>query len=294
MHLNNYSWLPDDYEKLFKLNSLNFRTDEIIKNRDFVFSGCSYTFGDGLLNEGIWGNLISSSLNKESYNLAQVGSSVQRIVLNLFTYFRNFGNPKLVICLFPNLLRSCMVSDIDHMVDSRKNCLRDKKDATTVLYNIDSFNIDYVKISKQPHISEEIIPKEFLLFNSLQYIKMLEMYCQASNIKLLWGTWYLDDEIYISKSNVFNCFVNLENEKWHQNEEDNLISKYHKDGYEVYGHGSCLTSTQCHEEFRDIYGKNFDEPFDIDLKKNIAHYGVHRNIHIAESFLNKIDMKWFD
>ena len=222
-----------------------------------------------------------------------MGSSVQRIVLNLFTYFNKFGNPKLLICLFPNLLRSCMVSNNNHMIDNRKNMLRDHDGEANFItsYDIDSNDIDYVKISKQPHIAEEVIPKEFLLFNSLQYIKMLEMYCKASNIKFLWGTWFLEDEEYFSKFNFSDCFVNLENKKWHQNKEDNFISKYHKDGFERYKHGTCLTDTKCHEELRDVYGRNFDEPFDLDIKKGIAHYGAHRNIHIAESFMKAINEK---
>ena len=224
-----------------------------------------------------------------------MGSSVQRIVLNLFTYFNKFGNPKLLICLFPNLLRSYMVSNNNHMVDNRKNILRDThgkpKTNFTACYNIDSSDVDYVKISKQPHIAEEVISKEFLLFNSLQYIKMLEMYCKASNIKFLWGTWYLEDEEYFSKFNFSDCFVNLENEKWHRNKKDNFISKYHKDGFKRYKHEACLTNTKCHEELRDVYGRNFDEPFDLNIKEGMGHYGAHRNIHIAEMFIKKINEK---
>jgi hypothetical protein len=295
-------WKEDKNEKIYKINSLNFRSDEFVENRDLVFSGCSYTFGQGVVNDGIWGNIVSKELNLKSYNLGLPGKSVQSIVNNLFNYFKIIDHPKILLCLFPEFTRMDMWSERDHMV-SRKNFEEAKREYNK--YTLVLQDREYEKISKQPYIAEKIIPMELPFALSIQYIKFLEMYCKAKDIKFLWGTWSQTESLFL-KSNketfLFNNFVDLESYKWHQRYEDKrkiryhqegLISKNHTEDY-MYHDKECINATDCHQELKHIYGKNFDLAMDTgesdyDLKNHHGHCGVHQHIHYAELFVEALN-----
>jgi hypothetical protein len=281
-------WTPEGVENNYILNSYKYRTDEFLESRDFVFAGCSYTYGEGIRNDGVWGNILSDSLGVKSYNLGACGKSVQWIVSNLFNYFKRIGHPKLLICIFPEFSRAEMISERYHMTTRSYM----DKPGEFIRYSLLPETSPYIYISKQPHLAENMIPKEYLVSVSIQYIKMLEMYCKAKGIELLWGTWSVQEENHILENNFeFENFVNLNNSKWHRYAEDKYILRYHEDGFSDH-HPPCNSFTDCHQDLAEKYGKNFYIPFDLDISaKYMGHYGIHRQIHFAESFMKLIDDK---
>jgi hypothetical protein len=289
---------PNEYT----LNSLGFRCDEINSKKDLLFSGCSFTFGVGVPENGTWVSNVAKDLNIEYHNLAGCGKSVSWIVNNLFNYFKSYGNPKTLLCLFPNFSRINMLSRKNHMQSKYEKVYNldqyDKsKDSP---YGVDQYSIDLqnfyknqIRISKQIHSAEEIIPPELAIYNSIEHIKMLEMYCNSNGISLLWSTWSWQEHRYLSdniKDTGFENFIELDVNQWHSLIYDKFYDRYHDSAKTFYEcHNKCSSYKDCHSHLRIKYGENFDLASDIGTKYGYHHWGVHKHIHIAESFLKGID-----
>lgn len=150
--------------KAEELNSLNFRCDEFKKNHNgkhILFSGCSNTWGVGLLKEETWAYKTYNLISKENlcsgyYNLALQGTSMQSQIFNLFKYFKQYGNPDIIFINFPDLLRFHGYYDKAKMF----------------------FDAFYKPESK-----------EIFKLMSFQYYFMLDQYCKTNNIQLYSFSW---------------------------------------------------------------------------------------------------------
>ena len=195
-HSDTY-WKPENVGQIYSLNSLNYRTDEILENRDLIFAGCSNTFGQGLTNDAIWTTQVSSHLKISNYNLGVCGTSTMSIINNLFNYFQKIGNPKILMCIFPDFLRMDVWSNSDHMNGLANITWNREYEKKEIKYHLLMDDAKRYKFSKQPHVAEDIIPEQLPFALSIQYIKMLETYCNAVGIKLIWSTWEHRQEKYI-------------------------------------------------------------------------------------------------
>ena len=282
-------WLMKESESPYSINSMGYRTDEFLEQRDLVFAGCSQTWGDGVVYDGIWGNILSKSLGIKSYNLGLGGKSTQFIVQNLIAFFKQYGNPKMVFCLFPEFTRMEMKSSADFMISKNSSPGISGKNTYSLIPIAVNPNKN-TKYSKMPHIAEEMIPLELAFSISLDYINMLELYCKLYDIKLFWGTWDPFQDKYLNEnidSMDFENYVYLSQEKWEKRIQDDYINYFHEDGILCSGRipGPCTTHNTCHEELKEIYGKNFNFSMDSDPKNKIwGHIPVHTHIHIAEYF----------
>jgi hypothetical protein len=272
-------WTPDETKEPYAVNSMSYRSDEFAETRDIIFAGCSQTWGEGVVLDGIWGNILSKSLDKKSYNLGIATKGTQFIVNNTIAFCKKYGNPKVLFCLFPEFTRIEMKSDAAFMVGTftQPNQIgRHKYDIMPSKRNPEK----KTKYSKAPHLAEDMIPSEFLFSITLDYIHMLEMYCELNDIKLFWGTWdpWQDDYLHNNiNSTDFKNYVYLGHEKWDMDKG----SKTEK----FYGDDDTYTNyKKCHDEYREKYGKNFDFAMDINPKNGEGHMAVHKHIHIAEKF----------
>ena len=144
------------------VNSLGFRSDEFTKDHNgkhVLFSGCSNTFGVGLEKKEIWAWKTYEKIKKNEecsgfFNLGIGGSGIAHMVINIFKYCKQYGNPHVI---FINL------SDQNRIFHYLKNGYKLK-------FN-DKDNYENIK-----------------LFN-YQYYFMLEQYCKSNNIKLYSFTW---------------------------------------------------------------------------------------------------------
>jgi hypothetical protein len=280
-------WNPDETKNPYEPNSMGYRSEEFTENRDIVFSGCSQTWGEGVMLDGIWGNILSKSLNKKSYNIGLSARSPQFIVKNTIAFCKKYGNPKAIFCLFPDFTRIQMISDSAFMVGKFTPPGIVGSHEYPVLPNRIS-PIKDTKYSKAPHLAEDMIPSEFIFSINLDYIHMLELYCKLNNIKLFWGTWDKWQDEYLHKnidSMDFKNYVYLEQIKWAYRPSGIHIENFY-DNDPLY-----ITHKQCHEEYRDVYGLNFDFPMDANPKSGLpgakvatGHIAVHRHLHIAEKF----------
>jgi len=150
--------------KSFELNSLNFRSDEFTNShsgKHILFSGCSYTWGAGLFLEDVWSKILYDKISKEIdcsgyFNLGLSGTSMISQTVNMFKYFKNYGNPDFIFYNMPDPLRG-------YVYDKQTNMFYDG------FYSKESL--------------------EIITLNNYQHYYMLDQYCKSNNIKLYSFSW---------------------------------------------------------------------------------------------------------
>lgn len=171
-HIQDYdTWDPKlntpNTTKKNELNELNFRSDNF-KNfhnsKHIVFTGCSNTWGMGLMQEETWPFQVYNKIKENEnlsgyYNLGIPGTGIASQVMNLFKYFKTYGNPDIIFYNIPDLLRSFSWNNEE-------------------LQYYDAFYSDD--------------NTELLDLFSFQYYFMLDHYCKSHNIKLFSFTWVED------------------------------------------------------------------------------------------------------
>jgi len=150
-----------------ELNNLNFRSDNFTRihnGKHLVFTGCSNTWGVGLTQEETWPLQVYNKIKENEdvsgyYNLSIPGTGIASQVVNLFKYFKSYGNPDVIFYNIPDLLRSF------------------------------SWNKEESQYYDAFYSDEET---ELLDLFAFQYYFMLDHYCKSHNIKLFSFTW-VDD-----------------------------------------------------------------------------------------------------
>lgn len=292
-----YFDIPDvnHWKPGWEANSLGYRGEPFENYAPILASGCSFTYGQGVRPEGTWPAQLAGMLDLSHHNLGVPGSGVGYQVGNIFSYIYKYGNPKIILCLFPEFNRMRMISNRNFMVpgnDTKKEYLKDKNDIIDFSYTYANI-YDVTAISKIPHQAQQVIPQELAINISINYIKMLEMYCNSNGIILLWSTWNSEQLNYISNNiNMmsFKNFIKVDVDKWHSDKIDNYRDTFHLEDENLCRSQDeeCTSYTDCHSDLREIYGKNFDYTEDID-KAPSHHWGSHRQRHIAETFLRGIN-----
>jgi hypothetical protein len=162
--------------KLNEINSSGYRSDEFVKNHNghhILFSGCSYTFGSGLLIDEVWSKRVYDMISKDKvcsgyFNLGVPGSSILNQITDIFKYCETYGNPDCIFLNIPDLYRF-------YTFDLDDNGVHDG------IYDEKSLNI--------------------LELLSFQYYLMLDQYCKSKNIKLFCTSWSIIGE---SKTDKFS------------------------------------------------------------------------------------------
>lgn len=175
-HINNYGYRSDDI-------------DEKYASENFLFSGCSNTFGVGIPYESIWAYQLNKDLDGEKFiNLGINSGSYKTIVFDIFSYIRNFGKPKGVFVLFPNMERHIGFTQ-----------------------NKDIF----VKVYRNPKGDEDlqkyldVIPEDVNIFDFYHTVMMLEDYLEKIEVPFIWDTWDEKLNKRILKTQGFKNYGNL-------------------------------------------------------------------------------------
>jgi len=200
------------------VNSMSFNCDELTNihnGKHILFSGCSNTYGVGLEKEETWAYLTYLKLNNIEkcsgfFNIASPGYSIINIVIDIFRYCNDYGNPDVIFINLPDQIRTIEFMQVSDMKGGFKPGIGLK------------------------HGDESIINEtKFLNYN---LYSMLESFCKASNISLYsfsWDNWEGKD----SENNTGILFENLKLETFHNLKyfemADRLFeySKINKDPY---------------------------------------------------------------
>lgn len=312
---------PDyDPAREYRINSLGYRGPEFIPDAPILAAGCSFTFGRGADESAIWPSVISRSMGLEHNNLSKSGASVSWIVEKIFSYFREFGHPKYLFCLFPDTKR--FVAPVDGVVLTRDPEINPKnfgEPGTSgkkgqYLYNEMGKNLSELvetKYLKRPYNIRDLHTPELGLYLAVRQIRILEQYCKLANINFIWGTWDYELSYYAAEINKhedlkFDSYGNL-NVLFYKKMEQNL----YKDAIfnvdmgnesEAWQYINCINNhdnvecdcyqSKCHSDLKDLYGeRDFHTGSDILDGDLIAHPGAHLHSHYAEAFLAALARK---
>jgi hypothetical protein len=281
-------------------NSSGFTGKEFTEVADIVALGCSYTYGEGVLPGQTWADFVAKDLNLSMHNLGSSGKGVPFEINCFFEYVKKFGNPKIVLCLFPDFVRMEISSRSHQMRPQKEYRINGSvpsldQDEEVITYGIcpQPTYEGRPKYLKTAVVAEEIMPLETAQMLSIQYIKMLEAYCNTNNIKLIWTTWVVGQNIWLNQNKdkgYFRNYFNFNETEWHQRVEDLgkdiLCSKFHRKG------AACSTEFLCHSEQREEYPSAFDIALDVKISRTATlngHSSIHKHIHWAEFFVKEIN-----
>lgn len=262
-----------DITNTYNVNSYGYRSPEFIDNPDIVFLGCSQTFGVGCPEGSTWGAFIAKDLNMSYVNLSTPGWSIQAMVQNFLAYCKKYGNPRNVVALLPDPYR--MVLPINREFLSCEQSSNSGKDIVLEDVRLFSGSSKSAKYSKRPHSIDSVLSSEIPFYISMQMLNVLTQYCSSSGIELLWGTWYP------SFNNLFKLQSNID-----------IVDNY--PGY-VDIDIQVKTFSDCHGDLKRIFGDNFYYGLDCRFGESTpsyetSHMGIHAHRHVADSFINKLNM----
>lgn len=288
-HLETHEFKYDAHDVEYKHNQHGYRSPEFAEGIDAIFAGCSNTYGVGLIEEARWSNLIADEMNLSFVNLAIPGASAALIVSEVLHYIKVYGKPKYVFCMFPDLARltTYVRRDLNAPYDGWGDYGLTQ---THMMFHGDlSQRPKYIK---KPFAYEDVMSVETSYFYSLKAIQMLEQLCDAMDIKLYWGAfWDLDSDMLSKLSDneygYYNSFIGVEPGRWERRHEGSGKDQYIQ-RIESPNQDSQEIDTNCHEDHRGIFPEHFDMASDIEYGIEGAHYGYHRNLHIAEKFLGAL------
>jgi len=289
----------------YAVDEYGFRS-KIVKS-DILVGGCSFTFGLGVPEEAAWGKVVGKNLNKSVASVAIPGMSIPWIVEQIFIYFRIYGHPQKVLCLFPDLGRMIMLADGAVLVDGAPGVANNLPhgDGTHTLHTSNNYEKERPTYIKKPYNINHIGTYENSAYLSIRSIRTLEQYCSAAGIDFTWSTWdipcswtieELNKNIDFSFSNYFNILdsgcrfyrkgdgINKQTVFTSLSDLNKCLDK-HKDV-------ECDCGLSCHSELIDLYGpENFYFGADTLMGEEFAHPGIHLQAHYAEAFLNQLKLK---
>jgi hypothetical protein len=317
--VNKYTeyYSPDLYT--YEYNNYGYRSIDFSSDIDILTVGCSFTFGSGLPFEYTWSQQLQKKIpDKKIATLSWPGLSTQRLISYLFRYFKNVGNPKMIICNFPNFHRFLFL---------------EKESEKVVGYYRGIHEYKTMNKKEKKELLSSAPPEKWGHFINYEYIYMLEQYCESNNIKLIWSFWDLDlfnhqndhelfqkigfnSSLEFLKTKFKNFYVDKDNVYF-----DNMIRNlsFDKKGNLSYSElcphelMNCHKTLQCDTEdfFEAAYDRYIVPAEDqLQIKKHVkmsrlekdknlttsygylAHFGSHRNIHWAEFYYDIIKEKY--
>jgi hypothetical protein len=270
-----------DLDGEYVINKFGYRSKPFGQEAKVVFSGDSFTYGVGLPEEGIWSSMVGKNMGLDFVNLGWPGASAQGVVSDLMHYFKVYGNPEYLFCMFPDLERIHLFLNKNIMMSASSQYSGFQE---VQLGHISDYS-ERPKYSSKPYMAQDVFSNETAYYYSLKAIQFLEQYCNQSGIKFLWSIFHqIDhDAVLELKDNEFGYYSNFIDTRqmfWQKDENFNDFVVKHKRGSD---------KVLCHEEYRDIHKDKFDLAGDIEEGRTRAHFGVHRHIHTAEIFTKEIE-----
>lgn len=251
------------------------KNQDLNKNYELVFSGCSQTHGDHIVpplvsfgdHNYIWGFQVANKYNKEALNLGMGGWSAEAIHKGLMNHFQKNGNPKVLLVLYPDFGRMSFVDN--QKIKSEYSLNQIELVQHFFIKPLDE--IKYEKFSKSPHDAHTVLPWTQAFYRNLQSILILSQYCKDNNIYFKYFSWdHASNVILKLLKKYFSEYSN-----YLEPDVLNILQMKH-----IYSNLNIV----CHEDIKNEYPSEiWHEGIDKE------HIGIHQHIHIAEQFIKEID-----
>jgi len=195
-----------------------------------------------------------------------------------------YGNPKILICLFPDFYRTFITKNYNFInfkdgVGPKDSFELGENEYYTHITKMHSeMDGDRKQIVKMPTDPMDIIQPDLSYYLSLSHISMLEQYCKSNNIVFLWSVWQESNHrtlqsIKSKHEGRLLGLLDIEMDKW---ESDFKACK------------DIFKSSKCHLDLENKNPNVFHFAEDRKLGIEKAHWGSHRNAHVSEIFIEKI------
>ena len=272
-----------DRDNDYNINELGFRGD-INYDSEIIALGCSYTFGVGVPEDGLWTNILSNKINKDIINLGVGGYTIKKICELAIKYVSQNKKPKTIIALFPSFFRGMLIEDINFYSSSRNTSPKENKKIRTQLSfeselyydkgqdSLFFINTDGPKFFKSKdkvtRYMENVLSPHQLISDAIDAISILQSFCYSHGIDLYWSTWDRKTSI------LLDTLMRIPNFKL-----KNYI-KFYENSFCKLDHNSNLV---------DHPSWNIGSDICVDLSNNIlkewpSHPGIHYHYHLAEVF----------
>lgn len=271
-----HSEIPrDEYD--YRWNSDGLRSVEFSEKPSIVALGCSITLGQGMPQNLRWSDLLSEKLGTAIGNISYSGAAANKLVSSFFGAIHQYQyKPEIVIAYFANFERLFFVNGEGNGMQEWFINHSPKKTKVTAPWNY-----------------EEILPYEWVYYQNLDHIKMLEAFCEMSGIKLYWSCWsngLTEEQEKFLKDNFRYYIPDTTKHEFPANFELGVKADSPFDLPPQY---EMINWPECHKEWKDKYPDIFDHaydyhkfPYDYGRIKGPGAYwphpGLHKQLHIAE------------
>jgi hypothetical protein len=243
----------------YQINSQGFRGKDFSEfndnNINILFGGCSQTLGVGLPEKNTWYSKLSNKIkllhegrDVDFYNVGVNGGGIDLTIKNVIAFIRSGKIPDYLFLFLPESSRTICFEE------------KTKKFQPYLLTNPRDEDKDYYS---NKYIHENKLLTNFML------LSMLEEICKFSGIKLLWTTWWLDDNSLYSNSSFNNFFAMSKELPYHV-----VLEK----------EGNEFNVAYFNEEF-----ENNDNESYWHVARDGSHYGSAASNFIAESFMKELN-----
>lgn len=297
---------PFDSRKIYRSNNYGFRSDDFNTPAQLLFAGCSWTYGSGLDEEFIWGNMLAKKLDMTAANIGISGASWEMIVDSILGYIEEIGHVPYVVCLFPDFYRYTFPVDGNFISLEKSSELEGTtgyaENFFSSVYPLDFYDKNYPRIVKRPFNPEHVFSQEMAIYQSFKAVRRLEEFCQSREIDLKWTTWNpaageVIDRVGQTREDLkFNFYFSSQPYGIYAyfKETNNFRAHVHTNSYGSFctaNHAGtdCSCYLICHLEEEKQYesSRQFHHALDIEQNFQGVHPGIHTQLHILEAFLDQ-------
>lgn len=284
----------------------------LYEDPDFTCIGCSCTVAMGLIEEYSWPSIIRSLTGRKVNNLSSPGAGIEFLCSLAIDSFTEFGKPKNVLAIFPDIYRMWIINSpkrnkisnhtihlswqttiYEYFLDVRHSMISDEDKPETLRPFV--FEDNKRKSTLSPDIA---------IFNNFTILEMLINYCKINNINFKFASWddgtnFLFSQIDYYKNNYVPAVISEDpsrlvksesliksstsmNEEW-WNSEIEINQTYRVPWRRIGMSKTCnhLPQTEYQEKWWSVASDDGRHP------------GIHDQIHFAEHLLkDKIENKF--
>jgi len=274
----------------FRYNNFGFRDEDFKECADILIGGCSQTWGVMLPEQYRFSNMLAEKISSKIHNISFPGNSVDSTIRLVFSYIKEFGNPKYIYLMLPPFERFEFSPDTERFSLEYIKNFKSKVETLLSPLLIGVYNGTMDKVSKAPYSAENIVNLQSVHFWQAQQILMLEQYCDVANIKFAWSTWTTfcgmpETIIGLKKRGLgYESYLDIPFRKWKYNQSTDF--------------DDLKTDESCHLDLKLKSGEVFHAAKDslrfsrLDGEGFDAHWGAHRNAHVAEILFDYMKNEW--
>ena len=182
----------------YRINKNGFIGDDFIKDSDIIALGCSTTAGVGVPNKHSWPQVVGNKKGTSVNQIGLLGGSIQQLASIFIEFIADFGKPKHLLMLAPDMSRQWLLSDGEPY---RDRFFWDEK--------IDSFWCYERNAKMNKQLAGGNINPRIVAQNSFHALSNLSNICKILGINFGFYSWSVEDNLIYEKFNFPNYIFDI-------------------------------------------------------------------------------------